>query len=133
MDPNTEIERILSEEEIVSPSSDFAARVMGQVRTEAAAPEPIEFPWRRLLPGVLTSLSLTLATFMVMGWLNAESQDPQPAALRVEAVREAADALQATLLSPTGIGLLCAAAAATLGAAVAWWATRPGAGEAGRI
>lgn len=45
-----EIDRILSRDEEILPSSGFAASVMGAVRREAAVPPPIPFPWRRALP-----------------------------------------------------------------------------------
>ncbi len=47
------IDRILSREDEVLPSSGFAASVMNAVRQEAAAPPPIPFPWKRALPGMV--------------------------------------------------------------------------------
>jgi hypothetical protein len=48
-----EINRILSREDEILPSSGFAVSVMDAVRCEAAAPPPIPFPWKRALPGLL--------------------------------------------------------------------------------
>ena len=45
-----DLDRILSREEEILPSSGFAASVMEAVRQEAAAPAPIPFPWKRALP-----------------------------------------------------------------------------------
>jgi hypothetical protein len=45
-----DIDRILSREEEILPSSGFAASVMEAVRSEAAVPPPIPFPWKRALP-----------------------------------------------------------------------------------
>lgn len=45
------IDRILSSEEPLIPSSGFLASVMESVREEAAAPRPIPFPWKRCIPG----------------------------------------------------------------------------------
>jgi hypothetical protein len=45
-----EIDRILSREEEILPSSGFAASVMDAVRSEAAIPPPIPFPWKRAMP-----------------------------------------------------------------------------------
>ena len=45
-----EIDRILSREEGILPSSGFAVSVMDAVRSEAAVPPPIPFPWRRAMP-----------------------------------------------------------------------------------
>ena len=50
--PN-EIDRILSTEDALVPSSGFLASVMERVREEATAPPPIPFPWKRALPGML--------------------------------------------------------------------------------
>lgn len=48
-----EIDRILSREDEILPSSGFAVSVMEAVRREAAAPAPIAFPWKRALPGMV--------------------------------------------------------------------------------
>lgn len=48
-----EIDRILSREDEILPSSGFAVSVMDAVRYEAAAPPPIPFPWKRALPGLV--------------------------------------------------------------------------------
>jgi hypothetical protein len=49
----SEINRILSQEDEILPSSGFAVSVMDEVRREAAAPPPIPFPWKRALPGLV--------------------------------------------------------------------------------
>jgi hypothetical protein len=113
MDKMDEIDRILSEDPVQRPSRDFSARVMTAVRQEAATPEPIPFPWQRLLPGMLTSLSLSLATFMALGWLG-ESPEGNGA--------ETAAAIMAYLSTATGTGLLIAGAALLFTAALSWWA-----------
>ena len=50
-----EIDRVLSREDEILPSSGFAASVMDAVRREAVAPAPIPFPWKRALPGLLAA------------------------------------------------------------------------------
>jgi hypothetical protein len=50
---NEEIDRILSREDEILPSSGFFVSVMDAVRREAAAPPPIPFPWKRALPGMV--------------------------------------------------------------------------------
>jgi hypothetical protein len=47
-----ELDRILSDEAGLVPSSGFASAVMDAVRREASAPPPIPFPWKRALPGI---------------------------------------------------------------------------------
>jgi hypothetical protein len=43
-----EIDRILSSEKPIEPSSHFTRRVLDEVRREARTPPPIPFPWRRI-------------------------------------------------------------------------------------
>jgi hypothetical protein len=59
-----EIDRILSREDEILPSSGFAVSVMDAVRREAASPPPIPFPWKRALPG-LAAGGLVLALVLV--------------------------------------------------------------------
>jgi len=47
-----ELDRILSKQTDMAPSSGFVHSVMDVVRTEAAVPPPIPFPWRWALPGI---------------------------------------------------------------------------------
>ena len=47
------LDRILASEEELVPSSGFVASVMQRVREEAAAPAPIPFPWKRLVPAMV--------------------------------------------------------------------------------
>ena len=50
---NDDIHHALSGEEEILPSSGFTASVMEAVRREAATPPPIQFPWKRALPGMI--------------------------------------------------------------------------------
>jgi len=50
-----EMNRILSSEDEILPSTGFAVSVMDAVRREAAAPPPIPFPWKRALPGLVVA------------------------------------------------------------------------------
>ncbi len=70
-----ELDRILSEDEEVLPSSGFAASVMEAVRREASTPPPIPFPWKRALPG-LAAAGLAL----VLGLVQASAAGPGGAA-----------------------------------------------------
>jgi hypothetical protein len=63
---NDEINRILSRQDEILPSSGFAASVMDTVRREAAAPPPIPFPWKRALPGLVVG-GFVLALALVWG------------------------------------------------------------------
>jgi hypothetical protein len=76
-----ELDRILSEEEQILPSSGFVASVMAAVRHQAATSAPIPFPWRRALPGLaaaaVTLVSLLLAAVAQVG--RAPTVPPFPA------------------------------------------------------
>jgi hypothetical protein len=61
-----EMNRILSRDDEILPSSGFAVSVMEAVRREAAAPPPIPFPWKRALPGLVAG-SFALALVLVAG------------------------------------------------------------------
>lgn len=50
------LDRILAGDEEVVPSSGFAAAVMERVRDEAASPQPIPFPWKRMAPAIVLML-----------------------------------------------------------------------------
>lgn len=54
------LDRILKSEEELAPSSGFVAAVMERVREEAAAPAPIPFPWKRMVPGMLLAAGLLI-------------------------------------------------------------------------
>ena len=70
-----EIDRILSHDEELLPSSGFAASVMDAVRREAAVPPPIPFPWKRALPGLAAWVVALVAAI-----LGGVSQLGHPAA-----------------------------------------------------
>jgi hypothetical protein len=52
MEKMVNLDRILHAEVELAPSSGFVESVMDLVREEAAAPQPIPFPWKRALPGM---------------------------------------------------------------------------------
>jgi hypothetical protein len=64
MNPN-EIDRALREDRGIAPSPAFAARVMGAVRRQADDREAIAFPWLRMLPGLVASLVIVVATVIL--------------------------------------------------------------------
>jgi hypothetical protein len=59
---NEEIDRALSVEDGIVPSSGFAFSVMDAVRCDAGAP-PIAFPWKRALPGLVCCIALLAVLF----------------------------------------------------------------------
>jgi len=79
-----EINRILSREDEILPSSGFTVSVMDAVRREAAAPPPIPFPWKRALPGLVAAgfaLALVLNAVVVAIAQAGKAAAPQFSAL----------------------------------------------------
>ncbi len=63
-----ELDRLLSEEDGIAPSSAFAEAVMREIRREADTPQPIRFPWRLVLAGlILPILGVVIAMLTSSG------------------------------------------------------------------
>ena len=88
-----DLDRILSRDAEIVPSSGFASSVMDAVRQEASAPPAIPFPWKRALPGVTLAVVafvsavilgfdqlravVTVPTFpAVQKWLDTAAKSP---------------------------------------------------------
>lgn len=56
-----DIDRVLSAEVRIVPSSGFVESVMEAIQAEAERPQPIPFPWKRAIPGMLA-----LAAVMIL-------------------------------------------------------------------
>ena len=105
---NDDLDRILSsKDDDVLPSSGLAASVMEAIRSEAATPPPIPFPWKRALPG-LAAAGVALVWLLVLvldQLLQGALTLPLPASLSVwslpivEAVGWSALALLLSLIS----------------------------------
>ncbi len=102
------LDRILGAEGELVPSSGFVASVMDRVREEAAAPQPIPFPWKRALPGMIVAgagLVWCAVKAVQMGVSEAGTvslMPLQPAVLMTPQVKDAgwvAAALGVSLLS----------------------------------
>jgi hypothetical protein len=64
------LDKVLTAEEELAPSSGFLASVMDRVREEAVAPPPIPFPWKRFLPGIIVAcIVLGAAAFLLIRYL----------------------------------------------------------------
>jgi hypothetical protein len=61
-----DLDRILSKEQEIIPSSGFVNSVMDSVRREALTSAPIPFPWTRALPG-LASVVVSLGLLLIVG------------------------------------------------------------------
>ena len=77
-----DLDRILSRDQEILPSSAFVVSVMDVVRREAMAPPPIPFPWKAVLPGLCGAL-LALASlfFLSTTALRGTATEPFPARL----------------------------------------------------
>jgi len=60
-----DIDRVLSSQAEIIPSSGFVESVMHAVRHEASDPQPIPFPWKRSIAGILVWVA-------VLGFLAVE-------------------------------------------------------------
>jgi hypothetical protein len=61
-----DLDRILSEQIGIEPSSGFVSGVMDAVRREASAPPPIAFPWLRAVPGLVAGALGFVAMLVVV-------------------------------------------------------------------
>ena len=69
-----ELDRMLSPQDEIVPSSGFAASVMEAVQHEAAASEPIPFPWLRALPvfvAMVAVVAMLVAGFVELAGMPA--------------------------------------------------------------
>ena len=60
-----DIDRVLSSDDSIVPSSGFAASVMEEVRRDAETPPPIPFPWKRALPGLIYCMGAMVALLIM--------------------------------------------------------------------
>jgi hypothetical protein len=62
---NDDLDRILSKDQEINPSSGFVSSVMNAVNREAATPPPIPFPWKRALPGLCATGVALVSVFAI--------------------------------------------------------------------
>jgi len=71
-----DLDRMLSREEELLPSSGFTDSVMDTIWREAVTPRPIPFPWMRALPGLVAgAFALVTAVVTVVTLSGAAAQD----------------------------------------------------------
>jgi hypothetical protein len=102
-----ELDRFLSGEEGIAPSSGFTASVMEAVRAEAATPPPIPFPWGRALPG-LVAAGLVAAAVLVSA-LTRLGQDPSASPAAVDSGLGLASLAASAASNPEATWVLVAA------------------------
>lgn len=76
-----ELDYILSREREIVPSAQFTRSVMNTVRSEAAAPPPIPFPWLRALPGLAAGVLAVFWTVIEAFRLLESTQQTESAFL----------------------------------------------------
>lgn len=87
-----DLDQILSEQDEIVPSSGFVSSVMHAVRDEAAAPEPIRFPWMRAVPVfVAFAVMLVIIAVGIVELIHqpATAATKWPQSLSMEAVQHA--------------------------------------------
>jgi hypothetical protein len=106
--------------EALAPSSGFASSVMDALQAEADAPAPIQFPWRRVVPGII-AIVCAMAVFAVLAVRVWKTDSSLPA-------RKLTTSFPATLpvihLSSMEQALVYTALAAVLSVAVAMGSMR---------
>jgi hypothetical protein len=100
------VDRILSREDDILPSSGFVSSVMEVVRQEAATPPPIPFPWKWAAPGLI-ALGVALIALLALGArsLSGPSSAAPTASLIVAGMGTLSAALDAAMKSPVTLGL----------------------------
>jgi len=110
-----DLDRILSRDAGIVPSSGFASSVMDAVRQEASAPPAIPFPWKRVLPALIFAVVAFVAA-VVLGFdqlvaamtvpaLPTVFQTRLEAAMRSSLIAESGWILLATLLTLLSVNL----------------------------
>ncbi|MGD0547567.1 MAG: hypothetical protein ABR991_07025 [Terracidiphilus sp.] len=124
---DSEMDTILAGEEPLIPSSGFLVSVMNSVQQEAAAPDPLPFPWIRVLPGVL-------AITGIIGWSGFELIHLGPQTLGLTAQNSftlAPSQIPAALLAPVeSVGWVALALGISL---LSWLLARRLAGRGGLL
>ena len=92
-DQDRDLDRLLlarlgASAEPLTPSSGFTQSAMDAVREESTAPDPIPFPWKRVVPFALAVLCI-LAAFAVTMFLFKPAHQPQEATVPVTVVAHA--------------------------------------------
>jgi hypothetical protein len=106
---DAEMDRILTRQDEIQPSSGFAASVMEAVRREATAPPPIPFPWKRALPlGALGAIALLLTVFVSVFAATHPGSGSVAPNLSLSPVHGLADNGLGSALTWTGVALLAA-------------------------
>ena len=112
---NEDLDRILSREDQILPSAGFTALVMESLLSEATAPPPISFPWKRAMPG-LVAVGLTLGAVLVgLAAVVRGAWATPPAPMETLVIRPLLHATLYTGFGPIALAVLVSLAALKLG------------------
>lgn len=78
-----DLDRILSTEQEIVPSSGFVTSVMDAVRRDAMTPPPIPFPWKCALPGLCAAVLALVSVFIAGSALFIPGTVTQPLPARL--------------------------------------------------
>ena len=78
-----ELDRILSSDTTLEPSSGFARNVMASVRREAEEPAPLRFPWWRFAGGIAASGGMAAGGMVLLSHTEALTVPPPDAVLAI--------------------------------------------------
>ncbi|HEY1800847.1 MAG TPA: hypothetical protein VGG46_07925 [Terriglobales bacterium] len=87
MDDN--LDRILSNDADIVPSSVFVRNMMAAIHREASTPAAISFPWRRVIPGLVIS-EIALTILLVLGIAEMRASGvvaPMPSHIFVDVIQ----------------------------------------------
>lgn len=73
-----DLDRMLSRQENIVPSSGFVDGVMNAIECEAATPPPIPFPWKHALPGLAAWL-IALVSFIYLAFAHFDASSTRSA------------------------------------------------------
>ena len=101
------LDRILAAEEELVPSSGFVSAVMERVREEAAAPKPIPFPWKRVVPAMILVAAGLVWCAVQLVWMGmAEAKTPVRVTLHSSALMTPQIQSAAWVAAALGVSLL---------------------------
>ena len=102
-----DLERLLSNDDDLVPSSGFASSVMEAVQRAADEPPPLRFPWWRFIVGVVGCIVWAGAAIGVLGELDlAPPTEPLSLAVAGASVAQWALAIALVSLAVCGVRLL---------------------------
>jgi hypothetical protein len=105
-----DLDRVLSSEPAIEPSSRFMHSVMAAVEDAAVEPPPIPFPWWRALPGIVVTV-VCLALAVINSPLEPQpAVSSSPMSVATEALFRRAATAEAMWIS---VGLLVSLASMT--------------------